>query len=223
MRIAAKLLTSCVLSGSILSGVILMVTALAAPAWAEANGRGEDLFDLCTQCHGSAGEGKHNIEAPAIAGLPAWYVTTQLKNFKSGARATHFDDIQGMRMRPMAMSLTREGDVEAVAGYVASLPIIYPASTLDGGDAAKGQGLYMLCASCHAIDGTGSEPQGGPPLAGQSDWYILTQLEKYKAGIRGRDPRDAFGLMMQPMSLTLADEQAMKDVIAHIMTLKPAN
>ncbi len=222
MRIAAKLLTSCVLSGSILMGL-----ALAAPASADvgqaANGRGEALFNLCTQCHGSAGEGKHNIEAPAIAGLPTWYVTTQLNNFRSGARATHFDDIQGMRMRPMAMSLTGEGDVEAVAAYVGSLPVTYPVATLEGGDAAKGQSAYMLCGSCHGMDGNGSEPQGGPPLAGQSDWYILSQLEKYKAGIRGRDPRDAFGMMMQPMSLTLADEQAMKDVIAHIMTLKPAN
>jgi cytochrome c553 len=192
--------------------------ALALPASAD-DGRGEALFDLCTQCHGNAGEGKQNIEAPAIAGLPAWYVSLQLENFRSGARATHFDDIQGMRMRPMALSLTREGDVENVAAYVAALPITSPPITLEGGDAAKGKNLYMLCASCHGIDGTGSEPQGGPPMIGQSDWYLLTQLEKYKAGVRGRDPRDAFGLMMQPMSLTLPDEQAMKDVIAHMMTL----
>lgn len=194
--------------------------ALAAPAAADA-GRGEALFKLCSQCHGSAGEGKQEIAAPAIAGLPAWYVTTQLKNFQSGARGTHFDDIEGMRMRPMSRTLTKEGDVEAVAAHVDALPRGTPAPTLAGGDAAKGQRLYLLCASCHGIDGTGSEPQGGPPLIGQSDWYIQAQLEKYKAGVRGRDPRDSFGLMMQPMALTLPDEQAMKDVIAHIMTLSP--
>lgn len=196
--------------------------ALAAPAVAEA-GRGEALFELCTQCHGNAGEGKQYIEAPAIAGLPAWYVTTQLNNFRSGARATHFDDIQGMRMRPMALSLNGEGDVEAVAAHVASLPVVTLAPTLEGGDAAKGRNAYMLCASCHGIDGTGSEPQGGPPMIGQSDWYLMTQLDKYKKGVRGRDPRDSFGMMMQPMALTLPDEQAMKDVIAHIMTLSPQN
>ena len=193
---------------------------LATPAAAD-DGRGEALFNLCTQCHGQQGEGRQYIEAPAIAGLPAWYVQKQLENFKSGARGTHFDDIQGMRMRPMSRSLVGEGDIEAVAAFVAALPVETPAPTIEGGDVAKGQSLYMLCASCHGIDGTGSEPQGGPPLIGQSDWYILSSLEKYKAGIRGRDPRDAFGLMMQPMALTLPDEQAMKDVVAHIMTLSP--
>ena len=211
MRTVPKLLVSC-------AAVAVAGLALAVPALADGRD-GEALFDLCTQCHGSAGEGKPEIEAPAIAGLPEWYVTTQLKNFRSGARGTHFDDLQGMRMRPMSLSLNKEGDVEAVAAHVASLPVATPAPTLEGGDAAKGQGLYMLCASCHGIDGKGSEPQGGPPMIGQSDWYLMTQLEKYKAGVRGRDPRDAFGMMMQPMALTLPDEQAMKDVIAHIMTL----
>ncbi len=211
MRTAEKLLVSC-------AAVAVAGLALVAPAAAE-GGRGEALFDLCTQCHGNAGEGKHEFEAPAIAGLPAWYVTTQLNNFRSGARATHFDDIQGMRMRPMALSLTGEGDVEAVSAHVASLPVATPAPSLEGGDAARGKNLYVLCASCHGIDGNGSEPQRGPPMVGQSDWYLMTQLDKYKKGVRGRDPRDSFGLMMQPMALTLPDEQAMKDVIAHIMTL----
>ena len=213
MRTVSKLLVSC-------AALAVAGLALAAPSAAEGRD-GEALFDLCTQCHGNAGEGKLEIEAPAIAGLPAWYVTTQLKNFQSGARGTHFDDLQGMRMRPMARSLNREGDVEAVAAHVASLPTATPAPTIEGGDAAKGQGMYMLCASCHGIDGTGSQPQGGPPMIGQNDWYLMTQLEKYKARVRGYDPRDSFGMMMQPMALTLPDEQAMKDVIAHIMTLSP--
>ncbi len=213
MRTAKNLFVAC----AALALFGLTGLAIAAPALAE-DGQGEALFNLCTQCHGNAGEGRQNLEAPAIAGLPEWYVTTQLNNFMSGARGTHFDDIQGMRMRPMSRSLTGEGDVEAVSAYVASLPIVTPARTLDG-DAAKGQGMYALCASCHAIDGTGSEPQGGPPLIGQSDWYLLSQLKKYQAGIRGRDPRDTFGLMMQPMSLTLPTDESMKDVIAHIMTL----
>jgi cytochrome c553 len=38
--------------------------------------------------------------------------------------------------------------------------------------------------------------------------------------VRGTNPADTSGALMRPMAQTLADEQAMKDVIAYIMTLK---
>ena len=53
-----------------------------------------------------------------------------------------------------------------------------------------------------------------------SDWYLVKQLHKYKTGVRGRNPGDVAGARMWPISLTLADEQAMKDVVAYIMTLR---
>ena len=48
---------------------------------------------------------------------------------------------------------------------------------------------------------------------------MLTQLQHFKAGVRGTAPGDAQGALMRPMSMTLPDEQAMRDVIAFIMTL----
>jgi cytochrome c oxidase subunit 2 len=65
----------------------------------------------------------------------------------------------------------------------------------------------------------GSEPQNAPPLVIQSDWYLMSSMQKYQKRVRGADTRDTFGLMMQPMAMTLPDEQAMKNVIAHIMSL----
>ena len=46
-----------------------------------------------------------------------------------------------------------------------------------------------------------------------------TPLNKFKKGIRGTNPRDTTGATMRPMSMILADEQAMKNVVAHISTL----
>ena len=198
---------------------VMLLGVVAGAAQGEENARGANAFGLCAQCHGAAGDGRQEYGAPAIAGLPLWYVQRQLENFKSGARGTHFDDLTGMRMRPMALSLNHEGDLEAVAAYVASMPAAAPEATVAGGDADMGKNRYMLCASCHGINGEGSEPQGGPPLVGQSDWYIKSSLEKYKHRIRGGDNRDTWGLMMAPMALTLTDEQAVNDVVAHIMTL----
>ena len=56
-------------------------------------------------------------------------------------------------------------------------------------------------------------------LAKLDDWYVLTQLKKFKAGIRGANPADVSGATMRPMAATLPDEQAMRDVVAHIQGL----
>ena len=197
----------------------LAVAMLAVPAAAQDVERGRQLFQLCSQCHGETGAGNADYLAPEIAGLPQWYVESQLTKFRSGQRGQHFDDIAGMRMRPMSLALENDEDVKAVAAFVASLAPVSPTPTLSGGDPAKGQVLYAPCAACHGPDGNGVEAVLGPPLAHQSDWYLLTQLVNFRAGVRGTKPGDTTGALMRPMSMTLADEQAMRDVIAYITTL----
>ena len=198
----------------------LVAALLALPASAQDPvDRGRELFALCTQCHMADGRGSHLALAPAIAGLPQWYVVAQLQKFRAGYRGQHFDDIAGMRMRPMSLALADDADVAAVAAYAASLAPIAPAPVLEGGDPAKGQTLFAPCAACHAPDGSGNEAVFGPPLKHTSDWYLLTQLANFRAGVRGAKPGDTSGALMRPMSMTLADEQAMRDVIAYITTL----
>jgi len=94
--------------------------------------RGAELFETCAPCHGPNGAGNPDIEAPAIAGLPQWYIESQLQSFQAGWRGKHADDLPGLRMRPMAVSLNRDGDIESVAQYVASLTPPFPESSLHG-------------------------------------------------------------------------------------------
>ena len=89
-----------------------------------------------------------------------------------------------------------------------------------GGDATKGKSFYNVCMSCHGFNGEGNLATKSPPLAGQEDWYIVTQLKKFKQGTRGTSWKDYTGKQMRPMSMTLPDEKAMEDVAAHIQTLK---
>jgi len=182
--------------------------------------RGEALFQLCTQCHGNEGQGNPDIEAPAIAGLPGWYVQSTLKKFKMGGRGAHPEDVAGMRMRPMSLWLRSDEDITHVSAYVADLPPADPEPMLEGGDAGRGASLYAPCIACHMPDGSGNPALGSPPLKHASDWYLLSQLQKFKVGIRGTNPMDSNGALMVGMAQTLPDEQAMKDVIAHIMTLR---
>ncbi|MBL8919234.1 MAG: c-type cytochrome [Myxococcaceae bacterium] len=179
---------------------------------------GKELFAACASCHGETGTGQANIAAPNIAGLPAWYVEAQLVKYRSGARGNHPEDLEGLRMRPMSRQMMDEAEVKAVSAYVATLPAVKQAPSVQGGDASAGAAAYATCLACHGDKGQGNQALNAPPLAGQYDWYLVNQLKKFKAGVRGANPADITGGQMRPMSMTLADEQAMKNVVAHIST-----
>lgn len=122
-------------------------------------------------------------------------------------------------MRPMSMTLADDYAVKNVAAYIATLPETKAPTTL-GGDANKGKPLYAVCATCHGQKAEGMLQLNAPPLAGQHDWYLLSQIKNFKEGVRGKHPQDVHGAQMVPMAMTLQNEQAMKDVIAYINSLK---
>ena len=180
---------------------------------------GKQIYTFCAVCHGERGEGKRIVGAPQIAGMEEWYVREQLLKFQQGVRGTHPDDIAGMRMRPMARHLKDKAQVKAVAAYIATLPAVKTTPTLKG-SWVKGEVHYKLCIACHGADGKGNKQLKAPALVNRSDWYLLTQMHNYKAGVRGNDPkRDPVGMTMRPITMTL-DEQAMIDVIAYISGLR---
>ena len=183
--------------------------------------RGEQLYDTCVPCHGPNGEGDQNLAAPSIAGLEQWYIEEQLTKFQSGLRGWHPDDPDGHRMRPMARSLREEGDVQSVAEYVANLPGNPPEYVLTGGDPSKGEETWVTCTACHGPDARGIKDLHAPNLTDKHDWYLFSQLQKFKGGQRGAKPEDPWGLTMAAISTSLPDEQAMKDVLAYVRSLSP--
>ncbi len=195
-----------------------LTVAFAGASLADDNARGEALYDLCQQCHGVDGGGMELSLAPAIAGLDQWYVEAQLKNFRAGLRGLHAQDLAGLRMYPMSLTLANDEDVDAVASYVASMPRLSPERTVEGGDASKGAESYKVCVNCHGEKGDGNKALNSPPLRGMSDWYMMTTLQKFRAGVRGSNTKNPNEMLMRGMSLSLADDQAIRDVIAHIQT-----
>jgi cytochrome c oxidase subunit 2 len=87
-------------------------------------------------------------------------------------------------------------------------------------DAERGKTLYATCGACHGANGEGMEALNAPKLAGQEEWYIIRQLQNFKNGVRGNNPKDTYGMQMAPMAQTLADDAAMADVAAYIRSLK---
>ena len=180
---------------------------------------GAELFQTCAPCHGETGAGDPAIQAPAIAGLPQWYIESQLQSFQAGWRGKHAEDLPGLRMRPMAVTLNREGDIPSVAEYVASLTAPFPPSTLHGNAGAGAAQYEQVCVACHGPDGRGNELLRSPPIVQLHDWYLVQELQNFKIGARGSHPADTWGTTMRVNAVLLSD-QAMQDLIAYVQTLR---
>ncbi|MBK1878550.1 c-type cytochrome [Pelagicoccus mobilis] len=205
-------------SGLRLAMVGFLASLVAATSSAN-DEKGKQLYVNCVACHQADGSGNKLLNAPAIAGLSEKYVGEQIKKFKEGHRGGDPRDATGLQMRPMSMLLTSEADIAAVSKYVASLPAKTHPDTIEGGNPETGKALYMTCQACHGADGKGNDLLNAPSLLGQHDWYHVAQLKKFKDGIRGGNPADITGSQMRPMAMTLANDQAVKDVVAYIQTL----
>lgn len=206
---------------SALAAATLVVLSAACGEADPVLARGEKLFDACSPCHGEDGAGDQTLGAPAIAGASEWYLRAQLASFREHRRGYHYQDAEGLRMRPMANSLSEtRDDIDAVVAYVASLPIADPPSTgAVAGDAGTGEEEYdRLCVACHGIDGRGDEAQFAPSLLHLSDWYIASSLRKYRDRVRGGTPGDVGGALMYPSVASFTDEQ-IEDVTAYVMTM----
>jgi cytochrome c oxidase subunit 2 len=87
------------------------------------------------------------------------------------------------------------------------------------GDPAQGQAPYAICSACHGAKGEGNIALNAPNLGGMSDWYMVRQLNYYKAGIRGAHKDDRLGQQMAAMAATLIDDQAVSNIAAYIQSL----
>ena len=97
---------------------------------------------------------------------------------------------------PAAAATTDQPAAAAPAAEAATKP----------GDATAGQAKAAACGACHGMDGNSTDPQY-PKLAGQSEQYIVHQLENFKSGKR-QNP------IMLGMATPLS-EQDMHDIGAY--------
>jgi len=199
---------------------LLSLCTAALSAGAADEERGRELFRPCVACHGALAEGNREVQAPALAGLPAWYVARQLENFRNGRRGGDDADAYGAQMARMAQQLWDDTEVRSVAAYVASLPPAVPIATVRG-KAKRGELAFASCAACHGADAAGTAELGAPPLRALDDWYFVNQLTAFRSGLRGSHPDDTGGLQMRAAAANTADE-VMLDLAAYIATLSTA-
>ena len=201
-----------------LASCVISLTVAIAHATDEAPGKAAANYGFCTVCHGAQGNGNPAIQAPKIAGIQPWYLKHELERFRARQRGTQAGDVSGMEMQPVAMQLDDQS-IDAVAAYVSTFAAKAPPVTVSG-DMKHGRELYASCVACHGAKGEGNDALHAPALAGQTDWYLVTQLEHFKAGLRGFSPEDESGTQMRAASAMLPDEAAIKDVVSYINTFK---
>lgn len=56
----------------------------------------------------------------------------------------------------------------------------------------RGHDLYAKCIVCHGKRGEGKKSQNAPAIGGQHDWYISTQLQAMKDGVRVNKVMDPY-------------------------------
>jgi cytochrome c oxidase subunit 2 len=195
-------------------------TFAATQALPEGNAAaGAATYAICAACHGAQGEGNQQLNAPKLAGVESWYARRQLIHFQTGIRGTAPGDQFGPQMVPMSQVVVDPTTRENVLAYIDTLPDNPVPDTVTG-DVERGRALYFTCGTCHGYEGQGRWATNAPRLAEMSDWYLERQLQYFKEGVRGGHPDDIYGDQMNLVAGVLVGENAIRDVVAYINTLR---
>jgi len=162
---------------------------------------GAGKVTICLACHGPNGNSVVPM-FPKLAGQHAQYISKQLADFKSGARAND-------QMTPQA-ALINEKDIPDIAAYYSTQQ--QTPGTADPTLAEQGKHIYRggnpaagvpACTGCHGPSGLGLGAAKFPRIAGQQAQYVDSTLKGFRAGTRANDPNG----MMQGVAARMSDQE----------------
>ncbi|OGT05570.1 MAG: cytochrome c, class IC:cytochrome c, class I, partial [Gallionellales bacterium RIFCSPLOWO2_02_58_13] len=163
MKLAVNILAVCLSAGFMAS------VALASSVNGDPNRGGELAARVCSPCHGMDGNSPVE-EFPKLAGIDAYYLLKQLKDFKKKQRESPI-------MEPFAAALSDKemADVAVYFGEQKPAPgVVADASLLEAGKLIWQEGNSRsgvpACSGCHGENGEGDEYF--PRLAGQHSKYV---------------------------------------------------
>lgn len=110
-------------------------------------------------------------------------------------------------------------DTADFATWLGAQPTYTQVLEQTAGDPVAGQALYAVCSACHGQEGEGNQTLNAPRLSGQAGWYLAKQLKAYKDGVRGNRDDDVWAKQMAPFATILADDTAIRDIVAYIGSL----
>jgi len=171
--------------------VLAVGIALASPP-AHAADEIEAKVQICATCHGKNGVSIDPKTMPVIWGQQQSYLMKQLRDFRSGERASPV-------MAPIARQLA-EGDLRRIAAHFGARE--WPARQAAVKPPSPPKGVEQ-CAACHQPDFRGGLP--APRLAGLNADYLSAAMRAFATGTRSNN-LDMPGFMRR---LSAAERSAM--------------
>ena len=77
--------------------------------------------------------------------------------------------------------------------FVSGFFLTVGASISAAGDVKAGRAKAMICQACHGLDGLSKTPDA-PNIAGQTEPYLVAQLQAFKSGVRKNDAMSVIAL-----------------------------
>ena len=97
------------------------------------------------------------------------------------------------------------GRTHAIAGLLVAAALFAISGTAsEAGDLKTGRAKALMCQACHGLDGLSKVPDA-PNIAGQTEPYLVTQLQAFKSGARNND---AMSLVAKSLSDNDVDDLA---------------
>ena len=70
--------------------------------------------------------------------------------------------------------------------FTSGILLAAAAGVAAAGDVKAGRAKALMCQACHGLDGLSKTPDA-PNIAGQTEPYLMAQLQAYKSGARKND------------------------------------
>jgi len=179
---------------------VVLAPAMARAGSADAVGRGGTLAtQQCAMCHGAKGVSSAN--APNLGGQYAEVIIKQLKDYKSGDRASAV-------MQALSTGLSAR-DIEDLSAYYAQLPRPRNSPVTDMSKVPPlvkvGDPMRNIapCASCH---GGIEQKLGTPWLEGMPKDYLVEQLKQFATGERRNDSHAQMRNMARALTVKEIEE-----------------
>ena len=85
------------------------------------------------------------------------------------------------------MIFPHSGAARSVARlFVFACAVVAGSSVCRAGDVKAGRTKALMCQACHGLDGLSKVPDA-PNIAGQTEPYLVAQLQAFKSGARRND------------------------------------
>lgn len=175
-------------------GLITAAVLCLAPTSGTSAADVNTVLATCANCHGKDGASSDPND-PIIGGMSATYLAAQMSAYKKKERPCPATEVKAGDKKGTKTDMCEvvkdlgDGDIKAVADYLAKQKFVRASQTADAALAAKGQQLHQQnCEKCHSNNGSVPDDDAGI-LAGQWAAYVKEQLAAFKSDARKGDPK----------------------------------